>query len=147
MKPAEYLDKTKERLSLSSDYALAKKFEVSKQEISNVRYENRGMSPYLAAKIAITLELDPAEVIADIESQHEKNPVRADFWRSFLGRAAMGLMLAVTLGCLSIGNGGSVPSAGLGGFKAWGTLGFAQRVSATAWLFLVGVVGLIMYIM
>lgn len=44
----------------------------------------------MAFKIAITLQLDPAQVIADLEEQREKNETRRDFWRSFLSRASMG---------------------------------------------------------
>jgi len=53
-------------------------------------------------QIAITLELDPASVIADLESQRDKNPARAAFWRSFLLRVGMVAVLAGTLALTSI---------------------------------------------
>ncbi|MCK9283977.1 MAG: hypothetical protein M0P39_06805 [Rhodocyclaceae bacterium] len=74
------------------------------------------MSPYLCTWVAITLDLDPATVIADIESQHEKNPQRAEFWRSFLARAAMWAVVACTLALSGLGGSGTAPG-GAGGFR------------------------------
>jgi len=110
MTPSEYLDAAKAQLSLSSDYELAKRFEVSRFEISGIRRGTRMPSLYVAAKLAITLKLDPAQVIADLEAQGEKNEQRAAFWRSFLGRAAMVAAIACTLVFSSFDRSGSGPA-------------------------------------
>lgn len=47
--------------------------------------------------VAITLELDPAQVVADLEAQREKNPKRREFWSGFIRRAAAVVVLACTL--------------------------------------------------
>jgi anti-sigma-K factor RskA len=52
----------------------------------------------VAYLLAITLELDPAEVVADLEEQREKNPKRKEFWRSFLLRVrTLAVFAVVTL--------------------------------------------------
>ncbi len=96
MTPQEYLDAAKGRMGITSDYALAQRFEIPRQDVARYR-KGRCPDNYTATKIAITLELDPAQVIADLEAQREKDPRRLDFWRSFLARAAVVATLACTL--------------------------------------------------
>lgn len=101
MKATEYLDKCKIALSIQSDYALAKKLEIPTQRIADFYKEKRWPDAYTCARIALALNLDPLEVLADIESQREKTEARREFWRGFIGRtgkAAAGLLLA--LSCL-----------------------------------------------
>jgi anti-sigma-K factor RskA len=96
MKPSAYLDAVKAQLEIESDYALAKRMEVTRGQILAMRNGSRPIPLAVAFKVAITLQLDPAEVIADLEEQREKNPKRRDFWRSFLSRAAL---VIVTVAC------------------------------------------------
>ncbi len=100
MTPNEYLDAAKTRLEVKSDYALAKRFEVLPQDITQVRKGKKPLNAYLCAKVAITLELDPAAVLADVQEQHEKNPTRKAFWRSFRSRAQLALIALCTLGLI-----------------------------------------------
>lgn len=111
MKPSAYLDAVKAQLNIKSDYELAKRLELPKQSIPGIRNGSRAIALEIAFKIAIALELDPAQVVADLEEQREKNEKRRDFWRSFLSRAPMLLaVLACTLAlnfsgtCDSVGN-------------------------------------------
>lgn len=97
MTPNEYLDEAKAAINEKSDYALAAKFETNPGTISGIREGKRGVSVELAFRLAITLNLDPAAVVADLESQREKNEKRAGFWRSFLQRAAIVGVLVCTL--------------------------------------------------
>lgn len=89
MKPSAYLDAVKAQLNLDSDYALAKRFSIPNANMPGMRDGTRKVPTELAFKIAITLELDPASVVADLEEQRAKTPERRDFWRSFLSRASM----------------------------------------------------------
>jgi len=116
MKPAEYLDATKTRLSIESDYALSKALEVTNGHICEVRSGKRHMPLDMAFRIAITLELDPAQVIADLEGQREKNAKRRGFWQSFSSRAAstvavlcctLALLLSATFGSVQGATGGA----------------------------------------
>lgn len=98
MKPSAYLDAVKAQLNIQSDYELAKRLEVGRGRIVEMRTGTRPVPIDVAFKIAITLQLDPSQVIADLEEQREKNAKRRDFWRSFLSRASMGIAaLACTL--------------------------------------------------
>lgn len=98
MKPSEYFDAAKERLNIESDYALAKALELPNGSIPAMRKGTRNVPLDVAFRIAITLELDPAQVVADLEEQREKNEKRRGFWRSFQSRAAcMAAALSLTL--------------------------------------------------
>lgn len=84
MKPNEYLEAVKARLNLKSDYALAKALDVPSGNIAGIRSGARFIPLDMAFRIAITLEMDPAEVVADLEAQREKNEKRRGFWDSFV---------------------------------------------------------------
>lgn len=117
MTPREYLDAAKARLAVTSDYELAKKAGIPRQDIPGMRSGKRAIPLHLAYWLAITLELDPAQVVADLESQREKNEGRAEFWRSFALRARqVVLILACTLVSISSGGAGSERGPH-GGFK------------------------------
>lgn len=117
MSPADYLDAAKLVLKVGSDYALAAKLDLSRQLVCMWRKGTHFPDAYACAKLAITLSLDPAEVIADIQQQAEKNPARAEFWRSFLLRArCIAALVLCTLALTFSGGQGSEP-AGLGGLR------------------------------
>ncbi len=96
MTPTEYLDTAKAKIGIQSDYELAKRLEIPNANIPGMRRGTRHIPLDVAYKLAIILEIDPAQVVAELEAERETNPARADFWRSFLSRAAV---LAVTLAC------------------------------------------------
>ncbi len=101
MKPSEYLDKCKIALNVQSDYALAKKLEMTTPRISDYYKNHRWPDAYACARIALTLKLDPLEVLADIESQSAKTEARRAFWMGFIGRSRKGaavLLLVLTCG-------------------------------------------------
>ena len=87
MTPSEYLNATKKAMQIESDYELAKRLEVRTGVIAKLRQGTRPVPTIMATKIAIALNIDPMTVIADLEAQREKNPKKAEFWRSFPSRA------------------------------------------------------------
>ena len=98
MKTYEYLDAVKQRLSVDSDYELARRLGVKNGPLCQMRKGERAVPLDVAFKIAITLELDPALVVADLEAQREKNAERRAFWAGFTQRArAAVVLLACTL--------------------------------------------------
>lgn len=97
MTPSEYLDAAKQRLSIESDYELAKRLEIHRQRVSSIRSGTLPIDNLTAFKLAITLELDPATVLADLESQREKDEKKRGFWTGFMRRAAIVAALACTL--------------------------------------------------
>jgi len=118
MKPNEYLDATKERLNITSDYELAKRLELDRQSIPAIRKGVRAIPLDVAFRIAITLELDPAQVVADLAEQHEKNEKRRGFWRSFTSRAhSSAVTILCTLALILSATCGSVAGLHGGGFR------------------------------
>lgn len=98
MKPSAYLDAVKAQLNIDSDYELSKRFQIGNGPLAEMRAGKRAMPLAVAFKIAIALQLDPAQVVADLEEQREKNEEKRAFWRGFLSRAAtVAVMLACTL--------------------------------------------------
>jgi len=89
MKTREYLDAAKTAAKVPSDYALAKKLEISPGAICDVRQGKRGLPLDAVYRLAIILEMDPAQMVAEMEAERETNPGKAEFWRSFLSRAAL----------------------------------------------------------
>lgn len=83
-----------------------------------MRNGTRAVPLDIAYKLAITLQLDPAEVVADLEAQREKNPDRAAFWRSFMQRArTVAAMVAFTLALSFSGSYGNGQAAHGGPFR------------------------------
>lgn len=97
MKPNDYLDAAKKKLNLPSDYALAKKLEIPNGQLPGMRSGKRAIPDCMAFKLAITLEMDPAQVIADLNEQKEKDPARKAFWQSFLSHARKNVLIACML--------------------------------------------------
>ena len=115
MNTRELLLTCKIKLKIESDYALAKALGLPRQRINE--YMNGRVKPdsYTLTKIALTLELDPIQVIAEIEAKTEKNEVKRIFWENFLLRASKAVrhvMLAVIfISSLATGlNAGNNPS-------------------------------------
>ena len=87
MNTIDYLDKCKEKLGISSTYALAKAMGVDERVLSNYKKGRVIINDFVCFRIAQILELDPAYVIADIKSGTEKDEVRREFFKSFVGSA------------------------------------------------------------
>jgi hypothetical protein len=103
MTPAEYLDAAKARLCLSSDYELCKKLDVPRGHLPAMRRGERAIPPHLALSLAVTLELDPAQVVFDLEAQREKNEKRRELYRSFLsGARKVGKTILAGIAALTI---------------------------------------------
>jgi len=90
------LDAAKDALKLASDYALAKRLGIPRNGIPEMRKGTRAIPLDVAYKLAIILDRDPGQLVAELEAERERNPQRAEFWRSFLSRAAL---LVATLAC------------------------------------------------
>lgn len=103
MKTTEYLDKCKEKLGISSTYALAKAFDVDERKLHE-HYKGKGASEYIYFKIAQVLEMDAAYIIADIKSETEKDEVKRDFFKSFAGTLTKGVKIGLVVLCLSMIN-------------------------------------------
>lgn len=96
MKASTLIDDAKRKLNLISDYGIAKRLKVRNGHIVGYRNGSRHMPLDVVYRLAIILEIDPAQVVAELEAERAKNPETASFWRSFLSRAAL---LIVTAAC------------------------------------------------
>lgn len=90
----EYLDAAKAKSGIESDYALARQFEVRKEEISQVRRGIKPLTPYLAARVSDVTGIPLEKIIEDIEAQ-DKNEARARYWKERAARKAAGFFLSV----------------------------------------------------
>jgi len=111
MYAAQLLDEAKTRLCLKSDYALAKASGITPGQLAEMRYGKRAIPLHLAYWLAITLERDPAQVVAILEEEREKNPARRDFWKSFISHAAPLTLTVCMLAFALFGLGGTVQAA------------------------------------
>ena len=90
----QYLADVKRALGISSNYALAKRLEISEQAVA---YLSRGgvMSATTAAKVAELLQLPPLQVIADAELERGSAP---DLWKRLRDAAVIaGAAIAAAL--------------------------------------------------
>lgn len=102
MKTNDYLDAAKQKMTVKSDYELARRFMVRREEISQIRRGIKPMTPYLAARVSDATGIPLEKIITDIEAQ-DKNEARAAYWKERAARKAAGFFLSViTVGSLSM---------------------------------------------
>ena len=90
MKTVDYFRQVKRRLGIESDYALAKHLNLQSSAISKIMAGKHTMGDETALKVAETLGLPPALVLADVHAEREKNPAVAAVWRSMVEKFSMG---------------------------------------------------------
>jgi hypothetical protein len=83
---AEYLDEVKARLNLPSDYALAKHWQVSKQDISSYRAGNRTLGEDRALEVARILQINPAEVLIATQAERAKSDQAREVWEAVFAK-------------------------------------------------------------
>jgi transcriptional regulator with XRE-family HTH domain len=84
------IDKAKEKLGVESDYALAKKLDIPNPRISEYRSGKARPDAYACARLAEVLDMDPFELLAQVEAATEKNEARRSYWRAVAERIAAG---------------------------------------------------------
>lgn len=88
---AAYLDEVKAKLDLASDYALAKHWQVSKQDISSYRSGNRTLGEDRALEVARILGIDPAEVLIATHAERAKSEQARQVWEDVFLKLTDGL--------------------------------------------------------
>lgn len=87
---SKVLDDAREKMNLTSDYELAKRLEIDKADISHYRKGKRIPNAYACARLAEVLDMDPFELLAQVEAATEKNEARRSYWRAVAERIAAG---------------------------------------------------------
>lgn len=82
---SDFLDDCKKRLDISSTYALAKHWGISEPALNNYYGGRRQPDEFTCFKIAETLGIDAAYVIAKIKAETEKDPKKAEYFKVFGG--------------------------------------------------------------
>ncbi|MFA7239884.1 MAG: helix-turn-helix transcriptional regulator [Sulfuricellaceae bacterium] len=115
MLPVEYFYAIKAKHKITSDYKLAEFLKLNRARISAYVKGKEWPNPYACMRIANALNLDPLEVLSDIESQSEKDEEKKEFWRDFLWRVKKRnglLVLALSFtACLLVGGMGAQEAA------------------------------------
>lgn len=97
-KAKELLLECKVKLGIQSDYKLAQALEMHSGLVSDYMSGKRVPDEYACMRISLILRRNPAEIIAIIQGETEKNPIRKRFWLDFLARVKQ----AAKLGTLSL---------------------------------------------
>ncbi|HEM0854046.1 TPA: hypothetical protein U0V88_004790, partial [Escherichia coli] len=69
---ADYIDDLKEKLEITSDYAIAKHLGIERQNITRAR-NGEPLNDKICFRIASELKINPMEIIATAKAQKEKN--------------------------------------------------------------------------
>ena len=93
MKTAQYLDECKKTLALTSDYKLAKMWEIDDGIVSRYRAGKLKPDVYLCFRIAERLHKSPSEVIAELESENTKNEVKSLYFKRFFSIVGLWITL------------------------------------------------------
>lgn len=90
MDTPEYLDALRAKLSLSSDYQLAKELGLTRQAVSNYRNGTNHFDDDIAMKVAEILEIHPGRVALDMVRQRAKTPQQKALWTGIAEKFSMG---------------------------------------------------------
>ena len=88
MRSQQLIDEAMAATGARTHYQLAKTLGLTTPRISDYAKGKRKPDEYACTKIAIALGKDPAEVIAEVNLEWEKDEKRREFWRNFISRAA-----------------------------------------------------------
>lgn len=105
MKTDQYLDQAKQASGITSDYGLAKVLGVTRQAVSNWRQARTLPDPLICFRLAELLEINAAQVLADIELERAEHSGRVDhasLWREWVEKLG-GVAAAVLLGAVLTG--------------------------------------------
>lgn len=80
MNTQEYLAEIRSRLSISTDYAIAKALGVSKQAAGNWSKGKSGFDDETARRVAAILDIHPGTVILDMHRERAQSDETRDIW-------------------------------------------------------------------
>lgn len=94
---SDYLNKCKVTLGLENDYQLAKEWSLDTSSMS--QYQKGKLKPdtYLCFRIAETLHESPTKIIAELESQNQRNEVKSLYFKRFFSIVGLWITLGLML--------------------------------------------------
>lgn len=102
MKTSDYIEALRPLTPTGSMYAIAKLLDVTEQAVHGYAHGKRQFDSYAAFRVAELLNLPPAQVLADAESEREKDSKRRVYWedmaRKLAGSTAVFLIATGTCG-------------------------------------------------
>ena len=105
-KTQQYFEQVREKLGGATDYKVAQALDISKQNVSEYVRGIREADTYACTRIAMVLEVDPLEVIAQVEAEAARTAKKREFWKSFRSsgsRVILGLLLCATMAFSALG--------------------------------------------
>lgn len=111
METVEMLDKCKEKLGVSSDYALAKELDIRQARLTSYRKGREHPDVYVCFRMAEILGESPSSIIAQVEAKNAKNESKRLYFNKFFTTAALWITLAGA-SAISIGFSDSAYAAG-----------------------------------
>lgn len=105
-KTQQYFEQVREKLGGATDYKIAQVLDIPRGIMSYYVSGKREADTYACAKIAEMLEIDPLEVIAQVEAEAARTTKKREFWKSFRSsgsRVILGLLLCGMLAFSALG--------------------------------------------
>lgn len=96
-KAADLIEAVKAKEGITTNYRLAQITGIPENRLSDYAKGKRMPDAYAATRLALALDREPIEVIAELEAESETNEKKREFWRNFLTRAACTIASAVAL--------------------------------------------------
>jgi hypothetical protein len=81
MKSADYIEQLRKLTNTGSLYAVAKLTGLSENAVQHYSKGRREFSNYAASRVATLLNIEPMEVIANVEAAREKDEGRKTYWQ------------------------------------------------------------------
>jgi len=97
MEQAEYLDRCKAVLGVTSDFRLAELLDIPRMRVSDYRLDKIKFDEYACFKIAEVLEESPTKIIARVLATKAKSPAKSLFFQQFFMIAGLWITLGVML--------------------------------------------------
>ncbi len=90
MSTLQYIAAAKSRLGIESDYALAKKLNVTRSYVSKIQSGNMVVSDKTACQLAEILDINPARVVIAAHAERETDPKMQAVWAGLLSKISEG---------------------------------------------------------
>lgn len=99
MQAIDLIEKVKKEAGIKSDYALAKILKISTARMSDYKAGRVRPDTYTLTKMALLLNVEPIEIIAEYEADNEKNEDKKEFWQSFRSHIGKAAVIMLAIGC------------------------------------------------